>query len=77
MAQQKFKEWLDKKVKKRKESVLTEQEKYEEQKINESDNGKKLSFEQWKEQKEGFYKNCCCQKYCVFTDFFYDFYRQF
>lgn len=50
MAQEKFKEWLDSKITKRKESSLTDKEKYEQQQDTTADT-QKLSFEQWMEQK--------------------------
>merc|ERR1712227_595902 len=51
MAQEKFKQWLDGKIKKRKESQLTERQTYEQQNSSlvESD---RMPFETWLEQKK-------------------------
>ena len=50
MAQQKFRDWLDSKIQKRKESTLSDQEKFEKSEAKQS-NSQRLSFEQWMENK--------------------------
>jgi len=51
MAQEKFKEWLNNKIQKRKESELTDKEKYEKQNDTKSET-QKISFDQWMAQKK-------------------------